>query len=458
MIRFRPAVVIFVAVLAGCTATPTKAPQTPPTAAGPAGTGAVRKCANVAGFSCSTLAVPVDRAKPARTLQLNVAVADNKDAPKGVLVLLTGGPGQPGVALLPKVRQRIEYLLRDYRLVMFDQRGTGGTALKCPKLQREVGSSDITAASADAVKECAGIIGPDIARYTTADTVADLEDLRIWLGVERWTLDGISYGSYVAQRYAYAHPDRVAKMVLDSVVPADGVPALYEDSLHRSAEVLRDACTQNKCDGDPAADVAKIVADRHNGVELFDFLVTATIAEASFAGRSYYPVLDLIHKAANGDAQPLEDAMADLRKGSDPGAEIYSSGLHMATLCPELAEPPWGRPDAPLPRDGIVKALQQGLNKDAVWPFDPATAFGQGLVGSCQYWPPVPPPAPVQGRLDMPVLLLNGDRDLSTPLPWAQDSARAYAHGTLVVVPEMGHSVQGRNAKGDAAVKSFLLG
>ena len=58
----------------------------------------------------------------------------------------------------------------------------------------------------------------------------------------------------------------------------------------------------------------------------------------------------------------------------------------------------------------------------------------------------------------MPVLLLNGDRDLSTPLPWAQDSVADYSQGKLVVVADMGHSVQGRSPKGDDAVKAFLLG
>ena len=34
-------------------------------------------------------------------------------------------------------------MLNDYRLVMIDQRGTGGTAISCPRLQNEVGTSDI---------------------------------------------------------------------------------------------------------------------------------------------------------------------------------------------------------------------------------------------------------------------------------------------------------------------------
>jgi pimeloyl-ACP methyl ester carboxylesterase len=58
----------------------------------------------------------------------------------------------------------------------------------------------------------------------------------------------------------------------------------------------------------------------------------------------------------------------------------------------------------------------------------------------------------------MPVLLINGDRDLSTPLEWAKEQAAQTPRGKLVVIHGMGHSIQGRNAAGDAVVSLFLLG
>src|SRR5207302_10655711 len=44
--------------------------------------------------------------------------------------------------------------------------------------------------------------------YTTMDTVADIDMLRHALGARAIVLDGVSYGTYVAERYALAHPDR----------------------------------------------------------------------------------------------------------------------------------------------------------------------------------------------------------------------------------------------------------
>src|SRR5207247_5297438 len=110
-------------------------------------------------------------------LRLRVAIQRTAKAPKGVLVALTGGPGQPGVPFVPRIRARLAPALRGYRLVMLDQRGTGAGALRCPRLQRAMGSSDLTVPPASAVTGCAVEIGPKRRFFTTADTVADLDAL-----------------------------------------------------------------------------------------------------------------------------------------------------------------------------------------------------------------------------------------------------------------------------------------
>src|SRR5688500_340168 len=106
-------------------------------------------CAHVAGFTCAFLSVPLDRSgRVGGSLRLQVAFETDATAPKGTLLLLTGGPGQPGVSFVPRMVQRLGYVLADYRLVMIDQRGTGAGAIDCPLLQREAGSSDVVSPSA----------------------------------------------------------------------------------------------------------------------------------------------------------------------------------------------------------------------------------------------------------------------------------------------------------------------
>jgi proline iminopeptidase len=52
---------------------------------------------------------------------------------------------------------------------------------------------------------------------TTKHLVADIERLRVHLGIDRWLLFGGSWGSTVALLYAQAHPQRVLGLVLRGV-------------------------------------------------------------------------------------------------------------------------------------------------------------------------------------------------------------------------------------------------
>jgi pimeloyl-ACP methyl ester carboxylesterase len=412
-------------------------------------------------YTCAYLTVPLDRSgRVPGTLRLKVAMGNNVTAPRGTLLFLSGGPGQPGAALVPRISERLAYLLDDYRLVMIDQRGTGEGAIDCPRLQAEVGGSDVTPPSAEAVRECAGLLGRTRNFYTTADTVADLEDLRRALDIPRWTIDGISYGAFVGAHYGLTYPRRVSRLVLDSVVPQDNVDPLYVASLRRTARVLRQACREQSCGYDPAAELAAVVRRYRNGVGFFDLIVVASILDPKLTGVGYYPVLELLHQAAQGDPDPLNEAIEDLRSnGIQAPPEQFSSGLHVATLCADLTDAPWGDSTAPLAhRDEAVARALRKLHPSETWPFPPKTAVGHGFIQGCQYWPPSRPnPRPPFSRLTMPVLLINGYRDLSTPLEWAKEQAAQTPRGTLVVIPGMGHSIQGRNAEGDAAVSRFLL-
>ncbi|MFI8103957.1 alpha/beta fold hydrolase [Streptomyces sp. NPDC086023] len=55
------------------------------------------------------------------------------------------------------------------------------------------------------------------------------------------------------------------------------------------------------------------------------------------------------------------------------------------------------------------------------------------------------------------MLLLAGDRDLSTPVQWAREPAATTPRAEPVVVPRAGHSTQSRSDEGAAAAQRFLL-
>ncbi len=412
------------------------------------------------GFACRTLAVPLDHnGNRSGTLKLRVAAANNVKAPRGVLVLLTGGPGQPGVPLVSRVAAFLAPILQDYRLVMYDQRGTGLQALQCLALQRAMGSSDLAPPPAAAVRACASAIGSKRQFYGTDDVVADMDLLRRALGVQKWTLDGVSYGTYTGERYALAHPANVDKLVLDSVVPHSPRVEVGAVGMHATARVLRLAC-RSGCPGDPAADLAAVVRARHVGPGLLDALTLLSIVDPTY--RTRFDVPALLHEARNGRPDGLNRFLAVTHGWNQATAGELSQGLHASTLCADWRYP-WGDSSAPLAgRPAALARVVRRLPVSALWPFDRATASRNGFVRQCLPWSPTPAtsPPPKGAKLTVPTLLVNGDHDLSTPLEWARQEAALAPNSRLVVVSGAGHSVQSR-AKSDVgrrAVYAFLSG
>ena len=98
---------------------------------------------------------------------------------------LHGGPGSgfsPG--------QRRFFDPDAYRVVLFDQRGSGRS------------------------RPLASVPDADLSANTTAHLIADIEALRQLHGVERWTVLGMSWGTTLGLAYAQAHSRRVDALVL----------------------------------------------------------------------------------------------------------------------------------------------------------------------------------------------------------------------------------------------------
>jgi pimeloyl-ACP methyl ester carboxylesterase len=427
------------AAAAGCSHHHRQAPAEPPPPAARLLPGGSCPAPHV---TCARLVVPLDHSgRTPGSLSLRVAMAGPAHPPRGVLLWLTGGPGEAGVIFLARIEKELGSELHGYRVVMLDQRGTGAGALRCPALQRAVGASDLTVPPPGAVEACARLLGPRRRFFTSTDTVADLDQLRAALGVQRWAIDGVSYGTYVAERYALAHPSRVTRLVLDSVVPHGGIGPFQLETIHAVPRVLRAACAERHCAGDPAADLAAVIRARHDGPALLDTLVTLSIADPK-----YRALPRALHEARLGRPARLERLVKGVRKGNRVPASFLSQGLHASTLCGDFPQL-WGGPATPPARRApAVQAAAARLTPASVWPFDRATATGNGELLACERWPPVdvqPPRLAGLVRLPpVPALLLAGDRDLSTPLAWAQSEARLAPRGRLVVVPGAGHSVQ----------------
>lgn len=104
--------------------------------------------------------------------------------PQGIpVVFLHGGPGAGCEPF-----QRRFFDPQRYRIVLFDQRGCGKSTPHA-----------------------------ELAGNTTQTLVADIERIRVHLGIERWLVFGGSWGSTLALVYAETHPERVFGLVLRGI-------------------------------------------------------------------------------------------------------------------------------------------------------------------------------------------------------------------------------------------------
>jgi pimeloyl-ACP methyl ester carboxylesterase len=296
--------------------------------------------------------------------------------------------------------------------------------------------------------------------------------LRAALGVSAMVADGISYGTFVAEHYALAHPSRVTKLVLDSILPQSDprrTDAFYLVGLRAVGRVLRLACqAPPACGFDPAEDVAWLVRHRGDGVKIFDMLVTYEFIDPTYrnpnppqAPPGFGDVVSALHAARHGHPAHLDELITGLNQGGGPPSE-FSSGLHAATLCTDMRFP-WGS-DAvpPSQRQRPLARATARLTTAQVFPFDARTAEEDGIMQTCLAWPvtgPAPELPPGAQLPQIPALLLAGDRDLSTPLEWAQEEASHTPLGKLVIVPGAAHSIQSREPghQGRDALLAFLL-
>ena len=126
-------------------------------------------CSSDREFVCGKLRVPLDHSGRARG-SLSLEVAAQREYPKdaGLLIALSGGPGQSSVDAAGSFALSLDPLLSHYRLVVLDQRGTGAGALKCPELQRIGALEPFTPAGVAALREARSARGARF--FSTADT------------------------------------------------------------------------------------------------------------------------------------------------------------------------------------------------------------------------------------------------------------------------------------------------
>jgi pimeloyl-ACP methyl ester carboxylesterase len=168
------------------------------------------------------LEVPLDHLSPdGRTITIFARVLsadDDRDRP--YLVFFQGGPGSEAPRPTPPVSGWQERALKDYDLVLLDQRGTGRSTPvgALPGMSPREQAEYLTHHRADAI-------------------VRDAEALRQHLGVDRWSILGQSFGGFCVTCYLSQAPEGLREAYITAGLPPVGRPT--EDVYRTTYEILR---------------------------------------------------------------------------------------------------------------------------------------------------------------------------------------------------------------------------
>jgi hypothetical protein len=293
------------------------------------------RCGAGPGFSCARLSVPLDHAgRRSGRLRLRVAV-ERGERPNGPLLVLAGGPGQAGIPFAAEVRRRLGDAADGFRLVLLDQRGTGAGALRCSALQRAVGASDLAVAPPGAVEACARRLDErrDLSRPLTASATSSACAARSAPGA------GPSPASPTGPMSPSATPCAIpTAWAGSSWTPWSPRRASTSCSAgawpHRRASCARSAPRRT----------AKVTRWRTSSAwwpprptaRSSSSTPSSGCPSASPASRRSPPRCARPPRAVPPAWRGL---IAGVRENSDAPVEVFSAGLHAATLCAESRAP-----------------------------------------------------------------------------------------------------------------------
>jgi len=191
------------------------------------------------GLQCARIRVPLDWDRPkGRTISLALIrhLASKPDERIGSLFINPGGPGSSGVDLVQGDPEGIDAFGGGrFDVVSWDPRGTNAsTRVRCFRNPRSearfwagqsipstnAASGRFARKTAALARRCGRVRGWLLPHISTADTVRDLDHLRVLAGEEKLTYVGLSYGTLIGQTYANLFPDRVRAMLLMGLIDA----------------------------------------------------------------------------------------------------------------------------------------------------------------------------------------------------------------------------------------------
>lgn len=381
------------------------------------------------------------------------------------VIYLSGGPGASALEAVRYGLEAFEPVLATGReVVLFDQRGVGLSrpALDCPGFDeisrelidrringREVGEEETARLQWASLLECQRVLSEvaNLSAYNSANSAADVEDLRLALGYSQVNLWGGSYGTRLALEVMRRYPQGLRSVVLDAVYPPDvdlylEAPANFE----RALDQLFDACAANEVcrTAHPdlrgvffgmverlnATPVLREVEDPYTGETYEAWMNGNTILGLTFQllydSRLRYLLPTQIGAASQGDYTAFDRTRDSLLRLSS----ISSRGMMFSVQChEELAFSSLAAFQDELARHPEISEMYEN------------SILGGLAYRVCSAWE--------AGRADesanqpvfseVPTLVMAGEFDPITPPEWGHHAAETLANSFFYEYPGLGH-------------------
>jgi pimeloyl-ACP methyl ester carboxylesterase len=412
-------------------------------------------------FKCGYLTVPENRNRASsRTIRLAVATwkATAPNPKPDPILFLSGGPGGSGLGEGPGVAKDWH---RDRDVIFLDQRGAlkSDPFLSCPEIDKFMESTVGLSWSAPATQQESAKIthacrvrlasaGADLSAYNTTESASDVADLRIAMGIDRWNIYGVSYGTDFALQVLRDHPEGIRSVVIDAVLPPNINPIETGwRAAKESAMAIYDACAaQSACQAafpEGRAEYVRVINDlaanprtvhvktkTHQDVTVVidAYKLSYTVQFDTLLGRAPN-IPSMIHNLAVGAGNEAAD---EVLAGVFPPA-FNSYGLQWGVLCREMvgrtdpgrvaAEGARELPDFPVSVTSKPSMFPWAFTDCAAWDVPAASGQVTRAVTS-----------------DVPVLLTSGGFDGTTPPSYAAKAAMTLKNSTNLVFPGRGHS------------------
>jgi pimeloyl-ACP methyl ester carboxylesterase len=238
-------------------------------------------------------------------------------------------------------------VLRSHSIVAVDRRGMGtSSAVDCrDQLDREQMRdqaqfqpgddpvANLSDTANNATTSCTDTIAPGDSDYDNNHAAGDIERLRSMWDVPALALVGVGNGAQVALSYAGAHPDKVARLVLDSPIPlgisAEGAAEQKVRGQQAALNAFAAQCVALKCSlgPDPKGAVASMLTAARAGhgpggasvATVTDALVTALGFPSGDRINDTTNLADAISAANSGDTNKLTSLInrAEATTGTD---------------------------------------------------------------------------------------------------------------------------------------------